>query len=59
MDKLTYDDHRHAILTALDIMMWAERDWEGLPQSILNLDAAGVNWIAAALASEGIGKVKS
>lgn len=53
---MTYEENKSAIYSALDIMTWAEKDWDGLPDSIRNLDEVGMNWIAAALASEGIGK---
>jgi hypothetical protein len=52
-----YSQHQAEIYSSLDIMLWAEKDWDGLPPALLALDEPAKHWIAAALASEGIGKV--
>ena len=54
---MAYDEEKSAVYAALDLMIFAEKDWENFPGPILGLDEECLEWIAAALASEGIGKV--
>lgn len=55
--KKTSQEEVEAIHAALALMIDAEWNWDELPPSIRTLDRDAVWWIAAALASEGIGKL--
>jgi len=52
-----FDQDRDAVFSSLDTMLHAERDWDELPPSLRALDEPAMRWIAAALVSEGIGKL--